>query len=93
MNTFSNVARIMSSISFAVFALVLMTTIRATQFKLTIHVLMLFAFVTSGVILFNSVLFKLPGWPAAFVASFMFLLSLAVTRIVRVRRAKEIADG
>jgi hypothetical protein len=87
-DTFSAASRILSSVSFAVFALVLMTTIRGSQFKLLAHTLMLVAFATSGVILFNSVLFKLPGWPAFFVALFMFLLSFGTTRVTAKRRGE-----
>ena len=85
-DTFSAASRILSAISFTVFALVLMTTIRQSQFKLLAHTLMLLAFATSGVILFNSVLFRLPGWPAFFVALFMFVLSFGTARVTKIRR-------
>jgi hypothetical protein len=85
-DSFSAASRILSSISFAVFALVLMTFISGSQFKLLAHALMLLAFITSGIILFNSVLFKLPGWPAFMVAVFMFILSFGIAAVTKKRR-------
>ena len=85
-DSFAAASRILSAVSFTVFALVLMTSIKGSQFKLLAHILMLLAFATSGIILFNSTLFKLPGWSAFFVATFMFILSFGTARVTKVRR-------
>ena len=87
------VARIMSSVGFAVFALVLMTLMRGTRFKLMLHSLMIVAFATSGLILFSTTVLKLPGIPATMVASFMWLLSIVTFRIARIQRESRSIDG
>lgn len=80
---FPEISRILSAIAFAVYGLVLMTTIPNATYKVALHTLMLIAFGTSGVILFNSVIFKLPGWPAMMVAIFILALSVATFNYTR----------
>lgn len=93
MADFGAFARVMSSIGFAVFGLVLMTTIRGSRLKLGVHLLMILAFTTSGIILFSSTILKLPGWPAAMVAAFMWSLSLVTFKYSKLRRAGDGVSG
>lgn len=69
------VGRIWLSVAFAAYGLVVMMAIRRYKYhRLYRHVLMFACFITSGIVLFNSTVLRLPGWPATLTALSLSLM-------------------